>query len=135
MNAPSRLLKALGHLPAESLVPVGYVLTLAKVEPEAAREAESELLADLTVEQVAQEFHRSPSTVRQWLAAGELEGYKLKGRQWRVPRAAVRKFQDEAARAYGERRIQPSNGGSIRDCKTARLDGWRRHYEERGGEA
>lgn len=48
---------------------------------------------DLTVAQIAQLFGRSPSTVRQWLESGALEGYKLFGREWRVPPAALAAFQ------------------------------------------
>ena len=40
---------------------------------------------DMSVEQVAEEVQRSPSTIRRWLIAGELRGDKLQGRDWRVP--------------------------------------------------
>lgn len=49
---------------------------------------------DLPVEDVAAHFHRSPSTVRGWLIAGNLKGYKLNGRDWRVTRAAVREYEE-----------------------------------------
>lgn len=48
---------------------------------------------DVTVAQIAQLFGRSPSTVRQWLESGALEGYKLFGREWRVPSGALAAFQ------------------------------------------
>lgn len=47
---------------------------------------------DMTVEEVAEEVQRSPSTIRRWLIAGELRGYKLQGRDWRVPRPALRDY-------------------------------------------
>src|SRR5712692_5823921 len=50
---------------------------------------------DLTVTDLAQRFRRHPSTIRQWLESGRLEGYKLFGREWRVPLAAVAAFQDQ----------------------------------------
>ena len=50
---------------------------------------------DLTVTDVAQRFRRHASTIRQWLESGRLEGYKLFGREWRVPLAAVAAFQDQ----------------------------------------
>src|SRR2546422_11243365 len=50
---------------------------------------------DLTVTGLAQRFRRHPSTIRQWLESGRLEGYKLFGREWRVPLAAVAAFQDQ----------------------------------------
>jgi excisionase family DNA binding protein len=49
-------------------------------------------LSDFTVQEVADELGRAPSTVRTWLGAGELEGYRLNGREWRVSRAAVQAF-------------------------------------------
>ena len=45
---------------------------------------------DLTVEEVADETHRAPSTVRGWLLSGALRGFKLNNRDWRVPRTALR---------------------------------------------
>lgn len=47
---------------------------------------------DMTVEEVAEEVQRSPSTIRRWLIAGELRGYKLQGRDWRVTRPALRDY-------------------------------------------
>lgn len=48
---------------------------------------------DLTVEEAAEYFRRAPSTVRGWLLRGELRGYKLNRRDWRVPRAAVAEYE------------------------------------------
>lgn len=48
---------------------------------------------DLTVEEVAEHFKRSPSTVRGWLGRGELEGYKLNRKSWRVTRTALREYE------------------------------------------
>ena len=47
---------------------------------------------DLTVEEAAHEVHRAPSTVRGWLIAGDLSGYKLNHRDWRIPRAALQAY-------------------------------------------
>ena len=44
---------------------------------------------DLSVEEVAKQAGRAPSTVRGWLTTGTLRGYKLNGRDWRVPPAAL----------------------------------------------
>src|SRR5712691_13417420 len=70
---------------------------------------------DLTVTDLAQRFRRHPSTIRQWLEAGRLEGYKLFGREWRVPLAAVAAFQEH--QRYGrERGGSPRRGAlSLRD--------------------
>ena len=64
---------------------------------------------DLTVSDLAQLFRRHPSTIRQWLESGRLEGYKLFGREWRVPLAAVAAFQDQQ-RHGRERRSSPTRG-------------------------
>jgi len=64
---------------------------------------------DLTVTDLAQRFRRHPSTIRQWLESGRLEGYKLFGREWRVPLAAVAAFQDQQ-RHGRERRSSPTRG-------------------------
>lgn len=50
--------------------------------------------ADLNLEAVAGHFHRSVSTVRGWLGRGEMRGYKLNGRDWRVPRSAIREYEE-----------------------------------------
>jgi len=64
---------------------------------------------DLTVEDVAEEVGRAPSTVRGWLIAGALRGYKLNGRDWRVPRSALREY----LRSQGAERPEPSQGDDV----------------------
>lgn len=49
---------------------------------------------DLTVEEVAEKVGRAVSTVRTWLIAGDLRGYKLNGKSWRIPQTALRKYLD-----------------------------------------
>ena len=64
---------------------------------------------DLTVEEVAEEMGRAPSTVRGWLITGALRGYKLNGRDWRVPRPALRDY----VTARTETNDPPSEGGEV----------------------
>ena len=64
---------------------------------------------DLTVTDLAQRFRRQPSTIRQWRESGRLEGYKLFGREWRVPLTAVAAFQDRQ-RQGREREGSPASG-------------------------
>jgi len=64
---------------------------------------------DLTVTDLAQRFRRHPSTIRQWLESGRLEGYKLLGREWRVPLTAVAAFQDQQRHGL-ERGGSPARG-------------------------
>ena len=54
--------------------------------------------ADLTVGEAAAVFRRSPSAVRGWLERGALRGYKLNGKSWRVPAAAVAEFRAQQER-------------------------------------
>ena len=50
-------------------------------------------IGDLTCEQAAEPLGRSPSTVREWCRAGEIHGaYRLRGREWRIPRSGLREF-------------------------------------------
>lgn len=59
---------------------------------------------DMTVDEVAAEVGRARSTVRGWLLAGELEGYKLNGRDWRIPRSAVQRYIANQNSAQGAAR-------------------------------
>lgn len=49
---------------------------------------------DLNVADLALLFKKKPSTVRAWIERGDFPGaYKLNGKEWRVPGAAVEAFQ------------------------------------------
>ena len=50
---------------------------------------------DMTVEEVAGEVGRAPSTVRGWLLPGELRGPNLNGRDRRVPHPALMVYLSE----------------------------------------
>lgn len=79
------LLQALQSLPDEAS------LTLSVRDLRAALDGPSG--ADLTVPELAQRFGRAHSTIRSWLEAGVLRGYRLRGREWRVPLAAIAEFE------------------------------------------
>lgn len=50
---------------------------------------------DLTAGEVGRLLGRDEKTVAGWCRAGAIEGaYKLRGREWRVPRASLRAFQE-----------------------------------------
>jgi hypothetical protein len=50
---------------------------------------------DLTIPEVAALFKRAPSTIRGWCDEQILPGaYRNRGREWRIPAAAVRAFQE-----------------------------------------
>lgn len=81
--------------------------------------------ADYTVEDVAEALDRSPSTVRGWLSTGVLRGYKFRGREWRIPPAAFREFQEREA--AGD--LRP-NGRELLNEEDVDLGAWRRHYRQ-----
>jgi len=57
---------------------------------------------ELTVADIASHFQRSSSTVRDWIRAGRFSGaFRLNGRDWRVPQAALLAFS-EAQRQRGK---------------------------------
>lgn len=68
---------------------------------------------DLTVEEVAERFGRAPSTVRGWLNREELRGYKLNGRDWRIPPAAV----EECERRQRSQRIPGTDDVDITEWR------------------
>ncbi|MCA9312005.1 MAG: helix-turn-helix domain-containing protein [Phycisphaerales bacterium] len=52
-------------------------------------------VVDLTASEVGRLLGRDEKTVAGWCRAGVIEGaYKLRGREWRVPRASLRAFQE-----------------------------------------
>jgi excisionase family DNA binding protein len=66
--------------------------------------------ADLTVGELAARLHRAASTVREWCEHGRFAGaYKLNGRDWRVPLAALDAFL----------------AGQRNECAVVRLGAWR----------
>lgn len=52
--------------------------------------------SDLTVDDVAQFFNRSPVTIRTWIRSGELRAYMFKGREYRITHSALEKYQERA---------------------------------------
>ena len=64
-------------------------------------------VSDLTLFDVAERVGRAPSTVRSWCSCGLLTGaYRLNGRDWRVPPAALDAFLE----AQGTRQAAASKG-------------------------
>lgn len=69
---------------------------------------------DLTVPDLCRQYGRKSSAVRGWLEAGRFPGaYKMNGKEWRVPRAALAAF-DAGQRTRGSRR---ANLGSWRKVR------------------
>ncbi len=87
-------------------------------------------VADLTVTEVAEQLGRKPSTIRGWIAAGQIRTYRL-GREHRIPPQTLEEFLErrrssspspKQSHATGERRV--------------RIDAWRRvrAKQQRGGQ-
>ena len=78
------------------LLPAGGSLTLpreALLELCGGDRGALDLEGELTVAQFAKRLGRKPSTVRGWCERGALQGaYRLNGREWRIPPAAVETF-------------------------------------------
>jgi helix-turn-helix protein len=80
---------------AAALLPAGTSLTVTR---EALLEAlggvDRPVGPDLTVAELSERFHRAPSTIRAWCEAGRFpDAYRLNGRDWRVPPAALEAFR------------------------------------------
>ncbi len=79
---------------------------------------EAGAVADLNVAALAARFHRSPSTVRDWCEQGHFEGaYKLNGRDWRIPEAAVDAFVARQRRQPQEQLVRLSAWRAVRTAK------------------
>ena len=101
---------------AEATIPAREVLRrLPPTDPNEAHHVGS----DMTLEQVASEVGRATSTVRTWCNSERLTGaYRLCGRDWRIPQAALRKLLDAQGRENA--RIQVQNGqGEWDDWRSA----------------
>jgi excisionase family DNA binding protein len=120
LSVRDRLERMIEPLPddASVLLPVRTVREwLGAPDPDA-----GDLIVDLTADQVAEELGRSVGTIRDWLLRGELRGYKLRGREWRVTRAAVREFLDSEreqgnGRSTGRRQQERTDLGRWRSVR------------------
>jgi len=80
-------------LPRGTLVPVDWVLNLLSDGHDGPARPGAPVV-DLNVADLALLFKKKPSTVRAWIERGNFPGaYKLNGKEWRVPAAAVDAFQ------------------------------------------
>ena len=83
-----------------------------------------ERLVDYTTREAGQAFGKAPSTVRLWCERGELPGaYLVRGKEWRIPAAAIRAKQEREADAYREGREREAATGT---SEPVSLDAWRR---------
>lgn len=116
MSLRSRLEALVAGLPEEGSVsvPVRWLRDVLDQEPKV--EERDRLY---TVDQLADRYDRSPSTVREWLAAGEVPGaFKIHG-SWRVAAQDVAEFENRRRR------------GALGSGTNPTLSQWR--DSERGG--
>lgn len=85
-------------------------------------------LADPTIEEVARELGRAPSTVRGWRLAGEFPGAYQLGREWRIPRADVRAYLDRLRPTHET----PAPSSDTPPLSPPNLGSWRDHYHRKG---
>ena len=89
---------------AEATVPAREVLR--RLPPTDANEGHA-VGGDMTLDQVASNVGRAVSTVRTWCNSARIVGaYRLNGRDWRVPQAALRKFLDAQGRGEDQHEVQ-----------------------------
>ena len=81
----------------------------------------------LNLEETAELVGRSVSTVRTWLNTGQLGGFKLNGRSWRIRESALRNFIER--QESGEHEPPTVGNGS------ADLGAWRRFAPPKKGAA
>jgi excisionase family DNA binding protein len=105
------------QLPAGTPIPVPASVLLDLIDGRQGDQDSSAPSRDLTVDEVAKHFGRSGGTVRSWLDQERFPGaYKLRGRAWRIPPAALRHFVETEKSPR-----QPAAPGKI-----VPLDSWRR---------
>lgn len=97
-------------------LPAGGALTLPRDVLLELCSSMMDLGADLTVAQLAEHLGRQPSTVRGWCERGELpNAYRLNGREWRIPPAAVETFLNRQ-----RPRTKRQGGASLSDWRAVR---------------
>ncbi len=118
--AIDELRRLLGQLPPEAMIPAGWLLD--RLETGDAQESG---ITDLTVEEVAARYSRTPAAIRAWCRDGWLPGaYRLQGREGRIPATALQ----ELRRGHGpEPRPRPTPSRR----RPADLGAWR---TERGAD-
>ena len=93
MSVADRLRQLAERLPSGGSLTLTRAALLELAAVDGSQAAEEAVPADFTVVQLAARFHRSVSTIRDWCEHGRFEGaYKLNGRDWRTPHAAVDVF-------------------------------------------
>ena len=125
MNLRATLAALVEAAPPDATVPVRWLGELLAAEGQTPQVVQpGGDVVDLTVKEVAARFGRRESTIREWLARGDLEGaYRLYGREWRIPVSSIDRLQ----RAEG--RLRDSRRAQNRVERSPDIGGWRRHLK------
>ena len=114
-----RLAQIARLLPPGSAVLLPVEALQAEEEHEIGSEAR---VSDLTVNEVAKELGRSPSTVRGWCAAGQIKGvYRFRNREWRVPLSGLKGLREQRTKGALHRAPASKPRGDLR--------AWRKHFQ------
>lgn len=120
MTLSDRIHALVRTVPPETLVPVSWLAGLLDAEQHASEAPAPGV--DLTVAEVALKFGRGTSTVRTWLARGDLAGaYRLHGREWRIPATALAAMQAAQGAQFRQQRTPTT--------APAALGAWRDHLK------
>jgi excisionase family DNA binding protein len=93
VSLAKRLRELAEHLPSGCSLTITRDALLGLASAESCGSEHAVAPPDLTVAELGGRFHRSRSTIRDWCEHGRFEGaYKLNGRDWRIPQAAVDVF-------------------------------------------
>lgn len=116
-----------GLAQAEATIPARVVLE--RLPDTASPAPSADPLADLSAEEAGEVLGRSSSTVRAYARDGLLPGaYRQRGREWRIPRSAIRAFQTSEAKSEP----RPPSSTRRADPETADLGAWRKVRDQRG---
>ena len=105
------------------MVPVRWLLDLLDLlDGKRANGCSEVLSADLTADEAAVEVKRSPQTIRNWCRSGHLPGsYKLRNREWRIPRQALQALRTS--------HLDGDGTGVQQAGRPTDLGAWRAHVE------
>ena len=91
-------------------------------------ESDSSDMRLLTLQEIAEFVGRSVSTVRTWVNTGQLDGFKLNGRSWRIRERAFKEFIERQQSGEPE-------PPAIRSSASVDLGAWRKHIKTENGAA
>lgn len=126
MRLIDRLRQIVDPLPSDASVTLTAVCLRGWLEEENAAPA-YRASEELTVDELADELHRGRSTIRAWLSEeGNFpNAYRLRGREWRIPRSDVTAF---LARQRPRATTEEDEGLPAPAEQPADLGAWRRHF-------